>query len=1039
MIMTSNPGVYASTSYIYDVYNESNNLLDNDSGQVVITFQKSSNVDVMKVYINDEAEPRLTLNNAPKENLTLDIGTQIRVETFDLANGNTFATSRFSLGTGSFFETGVTSFEFKAGALDGQGKYIQEVNGWKDTPLVEDDITLEGQINVEISRTVDVTEDYDATVFDQFGNEKDADIVYTLASPVNGVSIDPVTGIVTITPEAEAGTYTVVATSGDLNTSLLVTMTKEAQVPTYIELEGADDVAISASINVTEDYDAFVKDQASQVMDATIVYSLEAPVTGVSIDSETGIVTITPQAQDGDTYKVVATSRTLSTFIVASMSLEDPRPDEINMVGPEEVTINKSDTLTPKYTAIVKDQFGNDLDEVIVYSLESPVTGVSIDPDTGSVTITKEADPGTYKVIATSGSLTTFITTIMKLEEARPDSIEIEGPAEVTIKRNANVNPIYTATVRDQYDDIYETDIVYSLQDPITGVGIDSETGTLTVTPQALDGQELYVVATGGGLSTSMKVTLTLEPQVATSIQMKGPNVITIPDTGSIDRDYLAQVKDQADVVMDAPIVYSLSRELTGVSIDPDTGKLTVAADAQDGEVFDVIAVSGDLTISIEVTIVKDPIVYIADPDNTEVSIDSVTLYLGYGYTDADKEETLEAVLTPPRTITSTEWTMASNDKITLDEGKVVGLNATGDNPINVTVKLTLEDGTVLTDTVEVYVIYVAPPVVEDPPSDPPNDPPAPPSDPPSDPPSTPQPSGPSISLDRDPVELEYGTEALEEFFEYDLTETITGSTSTDVTWSIDDDTIATVDQNGVVRAVKQGETKVTVTHNASGETATSDVIVFLVGDEPNALGLVEFYEPYIFGYPDQTFRPKNSVTRAEVATMFAKILKLNLDYPGDQKFADVNPDTWYYSYVQAIRRTGLFVGDDSGNFRPDEPITRAEMATVFGKFWQYLKTPVLRDSVDIVDVDGSHWASSYIYMMYNAGIVTGFEDGTYRPNDPTLREQVVGMINTLIARPAYEAPFTKFTDMTSEHWAFGNIEAASQFYSKTQDIPSDQ
>ena len=67
--------------------------------------------------------------------------------------------------------------------------------------------------------------------------------------------------------------------------------------------------------------------------------------------------------------------------------------------------------------------------------------------------------------------------------------------------------------------------------------------------------------------------------------------------------------------------------------------------------------------------------------------------------------------------------------------------------------------------------------------------------------------------------------------------------------------------------------------------------------------------------------------------------------------------------------------------------------------------------------------------MMYNAEIVSGFGDGTYRPNDPTLREQVVGMINTLIARPQYNAEESKFTDILNNHWAYGDIEAASQTY----------
>jgi hypothetical protein len=76
---------------------------------------------------------------------------------------------------------------------------------------------------------------------------------------------------------------------------------------------------------------------------------------------------------------------------------------------------------------------------------------------------------------------------------------------------------------------------------------------------------------------------------------------------------------------------------------------------------------------------------------------------------------------------------------------------------------------------------------------------------------------------------------------------------------------------------------------------------------------------------------------------------------------------------------------------------------------------------------------------MYNTGIVNGFEDGTYRPNSNTLREQVVGMINTLIARPEFFPENTKYVDISKNHWAFGNIEAATTPYSAQTNLPIDE
>ncbi|MBN2797390.1 MAG: S-layer homology domain-containing protein [Clostridia bacterium] len=281
-----------------------------------------------------------------------------------------------------------------------------------------------------------------------------------------------------------------------------------------------------------------------------------------------------------------------------------------------------------------------------------------------------------------------------------------------------------------------------------------------------------------------------------------------------------------------------------------------------------------------------------------------------------------------------------------------------------------------------------------------------------------------SISLDTNEVSLEYGTEADEAFLSYDFTETILNSTSTAVTWTSDNEDVATVDDQGVVTAVSQGETVITVTHNSSGATARATVIVFLVGDEETPLGAVDFNEPYISGYPDGTFKPLMPVTRAEVASMFARILKMNLDFPGSPKFVDLVQNKWYFASVQASARAALF--DTSKPFRPNDPITRAELADVFANYLKFKGIPMDTSVVDLNDVPQSHWASEQIYALYNLGVLTSFEDGTFKPDENTLREQVVVLINTLIGRPAKIDGSGKFTDVTPSNPAFGDIEAAS-------------
>ncbi len=297
------------------------------------------------------------------------------------------------------------------------------------------------------------------------------------------------------------------------------------------------------------------------------------------------------------------------------------------------------------------------------------------------------------------------------------------------------------------------------------------------------------------------------------------------------------------------------------------------------------------------------------------------------------------------------------------------------------------------------------------------------------------------VSLDTDAVTLDYGETADPEFTSYDFTETVTGTTNKGVSWELSDDTFVTVDDNGVITAkadvpLDTGDFTVTLTVRTDVGNATDTATILF--EEQTPLGAIEFFDPYIAGYPDNSFRPTNYVTRAEVASMFAKILNLNTTTLGSQKFMDVPSTHWAYGQVQAMYRSGVFSGymDVEGTryFDPEAPISRAEIAQVFTNYWNFLDISVNGGTVTSVpDVDANFWAAPAINRIFNTGIVTSFEDGTYRPNEATLREQIVSMINRLIDRPANEADASKFTDILPTHSHFGDIEAASQTFLKPQ------
>lgn len=273
------------------------------------------------------------------------------------------------------------------------------------------------------------------------------------------------------------------------------------------------------------------------------------------------------------------------------------------------------------------------------------------------------------------------------------------------------------------------------------------------------------------------------------------------------------------------------------------------------------------------------------------------------------------------------------------------------------------------------------------------------------------------VSVSPDPIEVEYGPGANPENLSQQANASVSG-TNRSVTWTIGDETVATVDEDGLVTAVSTGET--TLTASVSGRRDTVDVIVYFIDEELDPLGLVEFNDPYVSGFPDQTFGPKLPVTRAELATMFARIL--NLDLESQASYKDLQGH-WAKDYILAATDANIFKGYTDNTFRPDQAVTRAELAAAISNYWDYFKMEVDSTPRDLTDVSMGFWASTYIYKLYNTELVRG---DSYSPNASTLREDVVDMLNTLIGREAMETETHTFSDVLPSNPRHGQIEAAS-------------
>ena len=153
----------------------------------------------------------------------------------------------------------------------------------------------------------------------------------------------------------------------------------------------------------------------------------------------------------------------------------------------------------------------------------------------------------------------------------------------------------------------------------------------------------------------------------------------------------------------------------------------------------------------------------------------------------------------------------------------------------------------------------------------------------------------------------------------------------------------------------------------------------------------------YIVGYPDSTVRPQNGITRAEVATIFFRLLTdetRNANSTKSNSYSDVAAGAWYNHAVSTLSAMGIVKGDSHGKFNPNAPITRAEFAAIAARFDDKANTT----AVDFSDI-ASHWAKNEISAAANNGWINGYTDGTFRPNNKITRAEAMTLVNRVLKR----------------------------------------
>jgi len=193
--------------------------------------------------------------------------------------------------------------------------------------------------------------------------------------------------------------------------------------------------------------------------------------------------------------------------------------------------------------------------------------------------------------------------------------------------------------------------------------------------------------------------------------------------------------------------------------------------------------------------------------------------------------------------------------------------------------------------------------------------------------------------------------------------------------------------------------------------------------------GIAEgFHEAYIRGYEDGTFKPNHTVTRAEIAVMIAGNLGIdNSVKAASALFSDVSVSHWAARAIEAVQQRGLMIGDAAGAFNPNAAITRAEMAAIVARYKQ-LRLGTAEESITAFSDITGHWAALEIAANKQAGILNGYENGTFRPNGNLTRAEAVRVINRMFDRgPLYEVSTPAFADVKETHWAFHEVEEAAR------------
>ena len=227
--------------------------------------------------------------------------------------------------------------------------------------------------------------------------------------------------------------------------------------------------------------------------------------------------------------------------------------------------------------------------------------------------------------------------------------------------------------------------------------------------------------------------------------------------------------------------------------------------------------------------------------------------------------------------------------------------------------------------------------------------------------------------------------------------------------------------------------TAMATANGVEGKSSSVDVTVKSepitpVGPSKPQLNYEDHYA-YVVGYPDGLVHPERNITRAEVATIFFRMLldeSREYFWAQENDFSDVAETDWFNNAVSTLANAQLINGYPDGSYRPNANITRAEFATIAIRF--FLDEDVEIEENNLSDVKG-HWAEANINLAYALELINGYPDGTFRPDQKITRAEAMAIVNRVLKRAPEKDHLLK--DMIE--WP-DNLNTAAWYYADVQE-----